>query len=305
MKFGLTAVLAACLAGSVALAPMPVAAAQPSSDDTEKAKQLYREGEKAYRIGKFEEAVEKFEAAYELSGLPIILYNIGLAYTRRYDVTGEIGDLRQAKVVLQNFYIETQKDPELGDPDEVESQIKELDQKLAEAEEDEKAKREAERKRQEELAKQQGNKGDSGPRTPTGPDPGKKLRLGGIIAIAGGGAFLVGGGVATVVLGLRGQEFAEELKNIRNEQSAAGCSPGDTSMECVDLENRENVTKNNGRKANILQAGVGIPLVAVGVAGMVTGIALLVTGNKRTKAWKKGEVVVLPAPGGFSISGRF
>lgn len=302
MKLGLTAVLAACLAGSVALAPLPVAAAQPSSDDNERAKTLYREGEKAYRVGKFAEAVEKFEAAYELSGLPIILYNIGLAYTRRYDVTSDIADLRQAKVVLQNFYIETQKDPELGDPDEVESQLKELDEKLAKAQEDERARREAERKRQEELAKQQGK---DGPKGPVGADPGKKLRLGGIIAMAAGGGFLIGGGVATVVLGLRGQEFAQELKNIRNDQAAAGCGTASPDPECADLDNRESVTKNNGRKANLLQAGVGIPLLAVGAGALATGIGLFVTGNKRTKAWKKGEVVVLPAPGGLMISGRF
>jgi hypothetical protein len=131
------------------------------------------------------------------------------------------------------------------------------------------------------------------------------MRIGGIVDMGAGGAVLLGGVSALLLLGLRGQEFAQELTNIRNEQSAAGCSPGDTDQECVDLENQESVTKNNGRKANLLQVGLGVPLTIVGAAGLATGIGLFVTGNKRTKAWKKGEVVVLPAPGGLMISGRF
>ena len=210
MRTALSAVVAACLAAPIAVAPFQVAqAAQPSSGDTERAKTLYREGEKAYRVGKFAEAVAKFEEAYQLSGLPTILYNIGLGYTRLYDVTGDIGDLRQAKAVLQNFYIEVQKDPELEDAEVVEAQLKELDEKLAKAEEEERKRKEEERKRQEEARKN--NPKGEGPKAPTGEDPGKTLRLGGIGGMAGGGAFFATGAVLFSFYLIKGQQFSEEL----------------------------------------------------------------------------------------------
>jgi tetratricopeptide (TPR) repeat protein len=304
MKVGLTAALAACLAGSIALPPAPVSAAQPSSDETERAKELYREGEKAYRVGKFDVAVQKFEEAYQLSGLPTILYNIGLAYTRRYEVTEDIGDLRQAKAVLQNFYIETQKDPELGDPVEVEKQLAELDEKLGKAEELERQQKEAERKRQEQLAKQ-GDKGENVPKPPSGPDPGRKLRLAGIGAMAGGGGVFAGGAVMFAFFLVKGQQFSEELKNNRADQDTANCNGMPINMECAVLLDAEQTTIDNGRLANTLSVFVGVPLAVVGVAGVVAGAVVYVRGDRKTKAWQDGRVVLVPTPGGLVLSGRF
>jgi tetratricopeptide (TPR) repeat protein len=300
------------------LGPLPAQAAQPSSDNNERAKQLYREGEKAYRVGKFKDAVAKFEEAYELSGLPAILYNIGLAYTRAYDVTNDVGDLRQAIAILQNFYIEIQKDPELGDLEEIEGQLAELREKLSTAEEAEKERQAEERKRQEELAKQQRENDRKNDRrqVPEGDDPGKKLRLGGIGAMAGGGALFATGAVFFSFYLIKGQQFSEELTNIRREQEEKDCGGSMPEPECTDqsdgmggivkgLDGREQTTINNGRLANNLSIFVGGSLAIVGIAGVVAGAVVYARGDKKTKAWKKGEIVLAPTPGGLVLSGKF
>ena len=138
------------------------------------AKIEYEKGEKAYRLGQFPEAAAAFEKAYEKSGLPDILYNIGLSYLRWYDIDPDVAHLRKARVVFENYIIEIQKNPDLGDLDEAETLIESIDEKLEEAE----------RK----ANSTTGNTGDTGtdtgtpaPRPDAGPDPGKKLRLGGAI----------------------------------------------------------------------------------------------------------------------------
>ena len=76
-------------------------------------------------------------------------------------------------------------------------------------------------------------------------------------------------------------------------------------MECVELDSREQTTINNGRLANNLSIFVGGTFAVIGIAGVVTGAILYTRGDKKTKAWKRGEVVLLPTPGGLSLSGRF
>ena len=52
-----------------------------------RARRLYREGDRAYAEGRYEDAVDKFDAAYRLSQRPLLLYNLGNAYERlgRFD----------------------------------------------------------------------------------------------------------------------------------------------------------------------------------------------------------------------------
>jgi hypothetical protein len=57
------------------------AIARPSVADTKSAaREHYLNGERKFDIGKYEEAAAEFEAAYELVGDPVILYNIGKAH---------------------------------------------------------------------------------------------------------------------------------------------------------------------------------------------------------------------------------
>jgi tetratricopeptide (TPR) repeat protein len=300
----------ACLA--LALAPVPAMAGTPgvttgvaglvlapADGDQQAAREAYNEGEAAYRLGKFEEAAGHFERAYELSGLlPDILYNIGLSHLRWYDVDPDVAHLRKAKVVFQNYVIEIQKNPDLGDLDEAQALIDTIDEKLAEAE----------------AAARDAGGGDDLPPGPTepvdyGPDPGKKLRLGGSIGMGVGGAFIVAGLVSGVVLGVRGQEFEGDLANAYNERDALGCTPADERPECDEVNDRIEIFRNNGQQANALAVGLGLTLGGIGVIGIVTGAVLFVQGNKKTKAWEQRQLSVSPSWGrgqaGLLVTGRF
>jgi tetratricopeptide (TPR) repeat protein len=275
---------------------------QPSEADISLAKIEYQKGEKAYRLGQFEEAATAFEKAYEKSGLPDILYNIGLSHLRWYDVDPDVAHLRKAKVVFENYVIEIQKNPELGDLDEAATLIKEIDQKI---EDHEKAAAEAA------AAAANQDKDDDDVDTPVdlGPDPGKKLRLGGAIAMGVGGVFIVGGVVSGVVLGVRGQEFEENLANSYAEREELGCVTGDARPDCDQVNDRIETFRNNGRKANALAVGLGLTFAGVGVIGIVTGAVLFIQGNKKTKSWEARRVSIVPSwgprGGGLVISGRF
>jgi tetratricopeptide (TPR) repeat protein len=266
----------------------------PADDGTKPAREAYAEGEKAYRLGKFEEAAAAFERAYELSGLlPDILYNIGLSHLRWYDVDPDVAHLRKAKVVFQNYVIEIQKNPELGDLEEAEALITQIDEKLDKADADAKI--------------------ETGPVTAEpvdyGPDPGKKLRLGGSIAMGVGGALIVAGVVSGVVLGVRGQEFEGDLSNAYNERDALGCTPTDARPECDEVNDRIEIFRNNGQQANALAVGLGLTMGGVGIIGIVTGAVLFVQANKKTKAWEQRQLSVVPSWGrgqaGLVVTGRF
>jgi tetratricopeptide (TPR) repeat protein len=266
----------------------------PADDDTQAARDAYAEGEKAYRLGKFGEAAVAFERAYELSGLlPDILYNIGLSHLRWYDVDPDIAHLRKARVVFQNYVIEIQKNPELGDLEEAETLIAQIDEKLATAD----------------------TKDPADPKPATvepvdhGSDPGKKLRLGGAVAMGVGGALVVAGVVSGVVLGVRGQEFEGDLSNAYNERDALGCTPTDARSECDEVNDRIEIFRNNGQQANALAVGLGLTLGGVGIIGIVTGAVLFMQANKKTKAWEQRQVSVVPSWGrgqaGLVVTGRF
>lgn len=282
------------LALTASLVPAPVLAA-PSEDAMAEAQAAYQDGEKAYRLGKFDEAAEFFEKAYELSDLPDILYNIGLAHLRWYDVDPEVSHLRKAKVVLQNYIVEIQKNPDLGDRAEAETLIAEIDKKIEEAK----------------AAEDAANAGAEPVREPidAGPDPGKTPRLAGSIAMGVGGAFIVAGAVSGVVLGVRGQEFEQELANVYAQQTARGCQPDDQRPECTELETQAIAFRDNGQLANALAVGLGLGLGGVGAIGLVSGVVLFVQGNKKTRRWEQNQLSMVPSisrsSAGFTISGCF
>lgn len=271
--------------------------AQPSEADISLARIEYSKGEKAYRLGQFDEASKAFEKAYEKSGLPDILYNIGLSHLRWYDVDPDTAHLRKARVVFQNYIIELQKNPELGDLTEAEAVIEQIDETLA-AQERSAAAAAAEAK----AAKQP-------MQAPVvGSDPGKKQRVGGAVALGVGGALVIGGVVSGVVLGQRSQEFEEQLANAYQDRSELMCLPSDGRLACAEVNNRIAVNRANGRSANALSVGLGLSLGGLGLAGIVTGAVLLVQGKTKTKAWEQRLSVVpswSPDGAGLAVSGRF
>jgi hypothetical protein len=83
--------------------PAPEPAPEPEDASREAAKEAFFEGTKAYALGKYEQAIAMFEKAYELSDEPTLLFNLGQAYWKRYDVSRDIEDLRRAKAMFVNY----------------------------------------------------------------------------------------------------------------------------------------------------------------------------------------------------------
>ena len=77
MRSRLGLVLVTVLVASFAT-PVPPVHAQANSDEV-RAKELYRNGERLYEEGLYEDAVVAWERAYELSERPLLLYNIANA----------------------------------------------------------------------------------------------------------------------------------------------------------------------------------------------------------------------------------
>ena len=88
---------AALLAVSLSLSPLPrswaISTAQAAEPSGQSPEALYEVGRKAYRLGKFKDAVEKWEEAYALSEQPLLLYNISLAYKGLYTITDDLDEV--------------------------------------------------------------------------------------------------------------------------------------------------------------------------------------------------------------------
>src|SRR5262249_18392557 len=102
-----TACLAVAMPAAAQTASPATATATPETPPDPgaqvEAERLFEEGSEAYNLGKFDVAIERFEAAYNLSHATALLYNLGQAYSKRYEVDPDPGFLRQARVLYLNF----------------------------------------------------------------------------------------------------------------------------------------------------------------------------------------------------------
>ncbi len=272
-----------------------------AAPDTGKAPEvLYEEGKKAYRLGKFAEAVAKWEEAYDKSERPLLLYNISLAYKSLYDVTGDVEDLRRARALMKNFLVLAQADPDV-DSDDAEERIAELDALIAEAEA---------------AAPGPGPKPgpdpdpdpDPNPAISKGPDPGRTLRIAGASTLGVGGLFVVTGSVLGIYFGVRGQEFSDELRQLQADRGSL-CDDAPDSTACLQQDANIETARNNGRTANL---GLGLALGIGGGLGLVAlsaGAILFVQGNRRTAEWKQTGAArslrLVPSGRGLVLLGRF
>ena len=273
--------------------PLPLLAA-PDSEKTPP--ELYEEGKKAYRVGKFAEAVQKWELAYDKSESPLLLYNISLAYRSLYDLTGNVDDLRKARAVMKNFLVVGQASPE--ETADAEERIAELDKLIADAE--------ANAPKPDPDPDEP--KPEPKPMAPTGPDPGRTLRIAGAATMGAGGLFTVTGGVVGIFLGVKGQEFSDELRQLQADRDDI-CGGDEESTECRQQDANIDTARNNGRKANLglgLSLGIGVGL---GVVALTAGAILFVQGNRRTAEWKRTgfakHLRIVPTGRGLALVGRF
>ncbi len=260
---------------------------------------LYEEGKKAYRLGRFGEAVQKWERAYDLSERSLLLYNISLAYKGLYGISGEVDDLRKARAVMNNFFIIAQADPDI-DPDDAEERIAELDTLIADAEASETPPDPGET--------MPGPADEPKPLGPQGPDPGRTLRIAGAANLGVGGLLTVTGAVMGIYFGVRGQEFSDELRQLQAGRPAL-CDGNESSTDCLQQDANIETARNNGRKANLgLGLGLGIG-GGLGIVALSAGAILFVQGNRKTADWKSGATVssmrLVPTGRGLALVGRF
>jgi tetratricopeptide (TPR) repeat protein len=106
---------------------------EPLSDDPALE---YRRGEQAYALGNYEQAVRHFERSYQLSNFADLLYNLGMAYAQWHGLDGDIGHLRKAKRLFQNYTKRLDENPTMDQSQraEAEAQVTRLDEQIAELE---------------------------------------------------------------------------------------------------------------------------------------------------------------------------
>ncbi|MFW6067721.1 MAG: hypothetical protein ACOC97_05230 [Myxococcota bacterium] len=94
--------------------PDPNQAGAKAEQVEEEARALFQAGRLAYESGRYEEALERFRAAHELTSLPALLYNVALAADRaRYD--------EEALAAYERFLAES--DPDEATRRQVEARI--------------------------------------------------------------------------------------------------------------------------------------------------------------------------------------
>lgn len=92
-----------------------------ADDPSERAaKRHFDRGQKLFTLGKFDEALEEYQKAFDASPLPDFLYNIGQCHRN-------LGDYEQAIFSFKRFL---QLDPEAPNREKVELIIDELEDKL-------------------------------------------------------------------------------------------------------------------------------------------------------------------------------
>jgi hypothetical protein len=305
--------LATLLGLSLGLPPVAVAAPLPvghghasalpllrlAAPDLDKPPEvLYTEGEKDYRLGKFSDALAKWEKGYELSERPLFLYNIALAYKGLYGISGNVDDLRKARAVMKNFLVLAEGNPDL-DPEDAADRLAEIDGMIAEAQAN------APKVDPDPVVP---DPDPDEPVTPTGPDPGRTLRIAGASTLGVGGLFVVTGSVLGIYFGVRGQEFSDELRQLQADRGSV-CDDDPDATACLQQDANIETARNNGRKANL---GLGLALGIGGGLGLVAlsaGAILFVQGNRRTAEWKRTGVAkhlrLVPMGRGLALQGRF
>lgn len=285
----------------------PVFAASVSTTDEDPA-QLYDQGRKSYRLGDFEDAVKKWERAYELSDRPLLLYNISLAYKGLYGITKDVADLRRARAVLDNFIKLAEADPEL-EVDDAHERLAEVDSMIADVE---RSSTSATTSTDPTPVTTTTTPTTESPPGPATPDPGRTFRAAGIGLMAGGGVLLVAGVATGAYFSVKSQDFETELNRYYGEQTENQCDPSASVQSGTCSTILENIRRfrRNGQGANTGAIVSFAVMGGIGAASLATGAALFVIGKRRTAAWKQSPVShhalrFHTFHRGIAISGRF
>jgi len=263
---------------------------QPATD-LSAAEALYNEGQTLYESADYTGAIAKFTEAlgeakrvgsqdFHVRGL--LLYNIGRAHIKAYEINKDLSHLRQARSIYRQF---------IKDAD-VEAMFEQFNpQDVADA-------------RQELRALELRLEGlENEPKSETPPPPPpikadvdwKKPRNTGIGLVAAGSAVLAGG-VAVLAFGSTLKSGAEgevnKLADAGVPQDHPAWAEGDSYIA------------SETKRGKTLMA-VGGSLAAVGLVGAGVGIAYLVKAKKLKGGRVSPTVALMPGFVGIVVSGRF
>jgi hypothetical protein len=101
----------------------------PAAADRANAEAAYREGSDLYEMGKYPEAIEQFQRAWDLSKEVQLLYNLGQAHWKWFDVDPDVDHLRQAALFFRN-YDKRMRLSEGYDPVEIDNILKAIDAQI-------------------------------------------------------------------------------------------------------------------------------------------------------------------------------
>ncbi|MBL9102030.1 MAG: hypothetical protein JNL82_13785 [Myxococcales bacterium] len=259
------------------------------------AEELYAEGERAYFIGDYVTAVARFEAAYDRSRLPQLLYNVGLAYMRRHEITKDVADLRRAQSVLTNFRVELERDPTIGSLQNVSSLLAQIERSLAALD--------ARKPPAPTVSAAVERPADACPEPPAAATIVKPAdtRPAGAALLALGGLSLAAGVASGLGFAMKGRQFRGELADVTAMQEEA-CAGNDASERCLALTRSVTITTANGHTANILAGTLGGGLTALGVAGLIAGAVLY---TRPGRADRRANLQLGPSLGGVWLRGAF
>lgn len=94
----------------------------------------YEAGSNAYALGNYAEAVTHFERAFELSHRSELLFNLGQAYSRWYEISGDLAHLKKGRKLLENYLSFLDEHPDQDDPEarrQTEERLAEVEQLIA------------------------------------------------------------------------------------------------------------------------------------------------------------------------------
>ena len=111
-------ILRGCVFALALLAAGSVARAQDS--DIDKARQHYQKAQNAFDLGRWDDAIAEYEAAYSFRADPVFLYNTAQAYRRK-------GDTKHALDLYKNFLIKSPNSPQRPD---IEDRIRQLQKQI-------------------------------------------------------------------------------------------------------------------------------------------------------------------------------
>lgn len=107
---------------------------EPANDDERRARAAkeFFEGSQRYELGQYPLAIEHFERAWELSQEPLLLFNLGQANWKWFEVDPDAEHLRRARQSFDN-YDKRMRGTKDYDPTEVHRILERIDEQIAKA----------------------------------------------------------------------------------------------------------------------------------------------------------------------------